>query len=82
MLTVDFEKLENQKCDSDLMVGNEVRSYITSHNKEEVTVKEDLSLLSGTDIKQFYLSVRNFYVTAVTYLLKLLPLKSDGDGKL
>ncbi len=72
---VDYHSEENQKKDSDLMIGSNAKDYI----KKAVESRSDADAdhdndLSDEDINVFYRSVRNFYITSCDYILKTWPL--------
>lgn len=61
---VNFKKRKHQKDDADLVVGSKCRSQL-----KDCTNK--------VDVQKFYSSVRDFYVTACSYILNKFPLNDE-----
>ena len=66
---LSFSKLENQKDDKDLTIGN-----ITKPNLRRSLNEGDIS---QGDVDKFHDAVREFYETAYTYCVKWLPLDDE-----
>ena len=66
---LSFSKLENQKDDKDLNIGN-----ITKPNLRRSLNEGDIS---QGDVDKFHDAVREFYETAYTYCVKWLPLDDE-----
>nr|KAG5700828.1 hypothetical protein BaRGS_024214 [Batillaria attramentaria] len=63
---VQYLLQSNQKTDSDLLIGDAARQFITNAGKNK---------LRESRVKEFYLNVRRYYEVTLTYLLKKLPLQ-------
>ena len=63
LLQVEYSQRENQKEDTDLMVGEEA--------------KKVLEECSGEERAQFYVHVRGFFTKACDYVNSKLPLSDD-----
>ena len=66
---VPFSEKNNQIEDSKLFIG-----IVTS---SEIRKSLESGEITDQDVKKFYLSVRHFYTTAVSYIIKWFPLNDD-----
>lgn len=63
LLETDYHNKSNQKCDSDLIIGNAAYKLVEKLKEEQKRV--------------FFSSVRKYFETACDYMLHKFPLKND-----
>ncbi len=60
-----YNVLENQKTDSDLILGYEVRNFMSEHQ------------FTPIQLNNFYASVRKYFTTVCDYVIKTFPLSDE-----
>ena len=60
---VKFDKIDNQKDDKSLVIGQSARNYIESTSKRKL------------DVVKFYKDVRKFYCRSCEYMIKTFPFE-------
>jgi hypothetical protein len=65
-MDIDYEMRENQKHRDSIVIGNQTREYLDACKKDKTMTSNDRS--------EFFTCVRNYYTTAVKYILAKFPL--------